>query len=80
MTHPMMADLQSLSETELENKIAKLNRTYFIASNEDVRHQIILVLDTLKLELEERRVKQKLEAQQPQENGESGLDNLINIS
>ena len=45
------------------------------ASNENLV-QIMMVLDDYRLELGSRRAK----AQLSQENGEKGLDNLINIS
>jgi len=39
-----------------------------------------MLLDTYKLELETRMVAEKKRQQENQDNGESGLDNLINIS
>jgi len=64
---------------KIRNKknLQKLNSVYFITENEDVRHQIILLLDTYRLELDERRVRARLKQQQ---NGNNGLDNLIKIS
>ena len=76
--HPFINDAHTLTETELEEKIHKLNRIYFIASNEETRHQLILALDTYKIALQEKRIEnQKKNQQGPDENG---LDNLINIS
>jgi hypothetical protein len=75
--HPTLADITSLSDPQIEQKIQKLNSVYFITENEDVRHQIILLLDTYRLELDERRVRARLKQQQ---NGNNGLDNLIKIS
>ena len=78
--HPLRESTQSLSDNDIEEKVMQLNRKYFQTQNPQVRNQISLLLDDYKLELEARRAKQKLEAQQHQENGESGLDNLIKVS
>ena len=73
----MINDLSDLSENEIEEKIFKLNKAYHITSNEETRHQIILALDTYKIALEEKRMQaRKIQ----QETGESGLDDLINVS
>jgi len=77
--HPLFENTQSLSDSELEEKVMQLNRKYFQTQNLQVQHQISLLLDDYKLELEARRQRQKL-AQEQQENGESGLDNLIKVS
>jgi len=77
--HPLRTSTESLSDNEIEEKVMQLNRKYFQTQNPQVRNQISLLLDDYKLELESRRAKQRLEAQQ-QENGESGLDNLIKVS
>tara|TARA_B100000900_G_C20112493_1_gene526487 strand:+ start:81 stop:305 length:225 start_codon:yes stop_codon:yes gene_type:complete len=74
MVHPL-AQLNHLTETELQEKIDDLNKKYWMASNPDVRNQIVLMLDSLKLEQENRQIKQK-----KQENQDNNLDNLINIS
>lgn len=78
--HPLFENTQPLSDNEIEEKVMQLNRKYFQTQNPQVRNQISLLLDDYKLELESRRYKQKLEAQQNQENGEEGLDNLIKVS
>jgi hypothetical protein len=76
--HPFMDNLNSFTDSQLEEKIAKLNKVYFVTQNEDVRHQVILSLDTLKLELESRRAAQRV--QLLDDSDENGLDSLINIS
>jgi len=78
--HPLRTSTESLSDNEIEEKVMQLNRRYFQTQNPQVQHQISVLLDDYKLELESRRAKQRLEAQQQQENGESGLDNLIKVS
>jgi len=76
--HPLFENAQLLSDVELEEKIYLLNKSYFQTSNLQVRDQISYLLDDYKLELEARRARQKL--QQQEQNGEEGLDNLINVS
>lgn len=73
--HPQ-ADVKILSVQELEKKLYKLNGMYFMTDNEEVRQQMILLMDTYKLELEERRLGQKKSADEPK----TDLDKLINIS
>ena len=74
MVHPL-AQVNHLTDTELQEKLDDLNKKYWMASNPDVRNQIVLMLDSLKLEQENRQIKQKQE-----ENQDNNLDNLINIS
>jgi hypothetical protein len=75
--HPLVNDLSELSDNELEDKILKLNKAYF-SSTEEVRHQIILLLDTYKLEVESRRTRKTIQNQEEDDN--NPLDNLINVS
>lgn len=75
--HPLLGPLDKLSDNELEQKLTDVNRRYWQTSNPEVREQIIMVIESYKLELESRRIKQKTDSQQ---NGNSDLDNLINIS
>lgn len=75
--HPTVEDLADLSDSQIEQKLQKLNSIYFVTDNESVRHQIILLIDTYKLELEERRARAKLKQQQQ---GDNGLDSLIKVS
>jgi len=76
--HPFMDNLHEFTDSQLEEKIAKLNKVYFVTQNDDVRQQIILSLDTLKLELESRRARQR--QQMFDDSEDNGLDSLINIS
>jgi hypothetical protein len=75
--HPLLGSLEKMSDNELEQKLSDVNKRYWQTSNFEVREQIIMVIEAYKLELESRRIKQRIESQQ---NGNSGLDNLINIS
>jgi hypothetical protein len=78
MIHPNLNDLSELTDPQLEEKIQTLNRYYHITDNSDVRQQMILLLDSYKIELEERRIAAK--KKQQEEEGDNGLDNLINVS
>jgi hypothetical protein len=48
--HPLKENLSLLTNTQIEDKISKLSAMYFMAQNPDVRHQIILLLDSYKIE------------------------------
>jgi len=75
--HPHIQDLKDLTDTQLEQKLMRLNSMYFVTENPDVRQQMILIMDTYKIELEERRTAAKVKQQ---ESGDNDLDNLINVS
>ena len=51
--HPMSEDLSKLTESQIEQKLLRLNSIYFMTENDAVRQQMILLTDTYKLELEE---------------------------
>ncbi len=75
MTHPLSDELQSLSDNDLYNKLEDLNKKYWMTTNEQIRSQIVMLLDDIKLEQENRKI-----AEKKQENENNNLDNLINIS
>ena len=52
--HPIR-DFTDLSDQELEKKLVKLNNTYFMTDSDYVRQQMILLIDSMKLELDDRR-------------------------
>lgn len=78
MFNPLLDSFDDLTDSEMENKISELSRKYFISRNPQVQQQIAVILDMFKQELQSRRAKQRLSDQQ--QNGENGLDSLINIS
>tara|TARA_B100001287_G_scaffold276732_1_gene289036 strand:+ start:6769 stop:7005 length:237 start_codon:yes stop_codon:yes gene_type:complete len=78
MIHPHANDLSEFTDTQLEQKLLKLNHMYFVTENQDVRQQMILLIDGYKLELEARRVAAKLKQQE--EAVDSPLDDLIKVS
>ncbi len=75
--HPMSEDLSKLTESQIEQKLLRLNSIYFMTDNDAVRQQMILLMDTYKLDLEERRVAAK---RKQQEQGKDDLDDLIKIN
>ena len=77
MFNPLVDSFSKLSDLEVENKISELGRKYFMSRNPQVQMQIASLLDMYKEEMRARRAKAQLIQQQ---NGNSGLDNLINIS
>ncbi len=73
--HPLLESLKPLTDSQLENKLYTLNRMYFITENPEVRQQMILIMDSIKLEMEERRTSKN------NNNGlDDDLDKLINVS
>ena len=63
---------------EIETKIQDLSRKFFItANNPAVQHQVIMLLDSYKAELNVRR--QRLWEEQNQKR-DTDLDSLINVS
>jgi len=78
MFNPLVNSFDELSDNELENKITDLSQKYFRTTNPDLKNQISVMLEMHKQEAIMRRAKaaNKLKEQ----NGNSDLDNLINIS
>ena len=81
MINPLIDNLSEYTETQLEEKIIDLQRKYFQTRNLQLQSQIANILEIYKNEIQVRRA---LEAQRQREqlenDGEEGLDNLINIS
>ena len=79
MLNPLVDSLSDLSINELEEKIVVLQRRYFMTGNIGVQSQIANFLEIYKEEIQTRRAIEQ-QRQREQDNGESGLDNLINVS
>ena len=80
MIHPHEHEIKDYTDSQLEQKLLKLNQMYFMTDNQEVRQQMILLIDGYKLELEARRASARLKQQQEQEAGDNPLDDLINVS
>lgn len=74
--HPLIDDLATLKDNEIEARISDLSKKYFMTQNTSVRMQMVTVLDTLKEELKVRRSE---EMKKMMERNNKGLDKLINI-
>lgn len=79
MLNPLVDSLADLSVSELEDKIVVLQRRYFMTANPGVQSQISNFLEIYQEEVQTRRVIE-YNRQKNAENGETGLDKLINVS
>ena len=80
MIHPLVNNLGTLTDPQIEEKVADLQRKYFQSHNPAVQEQIAAILETYKDELTTRRaIAAKKQQEQLGENGKD-LDNLININ
>ena len=75
--HPLVSNLDTLKDNELENKINDLTRKYFQTNNPGVQSQISAVLESYKEEMSKRR---RIEYEKMMSTRDKGLDKLINIS
>jgi hypothetical protein len=75
--HPLLNDLSSLKDAELEQKIFDLGRKYFMTNNVEVRQQMSMVLDGLKSELGKRR---QAQLDKMMNTKDKTLDNLIKVN
>ena len=75
--HPLINDLSNIKDSELDTKINDLTRKYFTTSNFELRQQIIMVLESYKEELSNRK---RIEYENMMKSRDKGLDKLINVS
>jgi hypothetical protein len=75
--HPLVNDLSSMKDPELESKINDLTRKYFMTYNPGIQAQIVAVLDSYKEELDKRK---RLDYEKMMNTRDKGLDKLINVS
>tara|TARA_R110002153_G_scaffold58372_6_gene160085 strand:+ start:168 stop:398 length:231 start_codon:yes stop_codon:yes gene_type:complete len=73
--HPHVENLDLIPTIELEEKLQRLNKIYFMTDNEQIRLQMILLIDDYKLELS-NRLKKKINQEKPNSN----IDKLIKVS
>lgn len=79
--HPLLDDLTKLKDQDLENKLSDLTRKYFTAmrmGNGLVGQQIVMVLDSIKMEQERRRFEAARKASENPNKGD--FDDLIKIN
>lgn len=75
--HPLVTDIKSLKNSELDAKVSDLTKKYFMTSNAHLQAQIAAMLDVYK---EELAIRQHDEWQRATESRIKGLDKLINVS
>ena len=75
--HPLVTDIKSLKNSELDAKVSDLTKKYFMTSNAHLQAQIAAMLDVYK---EELAFRQYDEWQRATESRIKGLDKLINVS
>lgn len=80
MIHPLVNSLTEFTDPQVEGRIFDLQRKYFQTQNPDLRIQIANLLDVYKEELSTRRAVAAQKQQDLDEDGNKGLDSLINIS
>lgn len=78
MFNPLVDNFSELEDSEVDSKISELSRKYFQTRNPQLQSQIAVILEMYKQEMATRRA--KAVQQLREQNGEKGLDNLINIS
>jgi hypothetical protein len=72
--HPLVNDLSSLKDDELNSRISDLTRKYFMTQNPGVQAQMTAILDSYKEELAKR---QKASLDKVLSN--KGLDKLVRV-
>ena len=75
--HPLVTDLNSMKDPELESKINDLTRKYFMTYNPGIQAQIVAVLDSYKEELDKRR---RADYEKMMNTRNKDLDKLIKVS
>lgn len=78
--HNPLLDMGNYTDIELEERILDLQRKFFQTNNTDLQMQIANNLEIFKDELKTRRAIAAQKQQDQMQDGENGLDNLINIS
>ena len=74
--HPLVNEIEKLSESEIEQKINDLSKKYYMTRNFQLQEQIIMVLEDYRAALSK---KQQAALQAAIDNRNKGLDKLINI-
>ena len=78
MFNPLVDSFESLTDAEVENSLRTLSQRYFQTRNPQLQEQISVMVEMYREEMRARNAKAQLKHMQ--NNGESGLDNLINVS
>jgi metal-responsive CopG/Arc/MetJ family transcriptional regulator len=79
MFNPLVDSFDDLTNAQIDESIRDLSKKYFQSRNPQVQQQISTILEMYKQEARTRSAKE-MQRIKDEQNGESGLDNLINIS
>lgn len=55
MSHPLINDLQNLSDKELYERLQDLTKKYWLTNNSAVQSQISLIVDDIRWEVDRRK-------------------------
>jgi hypothetical protein len=73
--HPLASDVSGFKDQELETKIFDLTKKYFMTTNQEVRLQMSMLLDSYNEELKKRRIANLTKIM-----ANKDLDNLVKVS
>jgi hypothetical protein len=74
--HPLLGSLKNLTDSQIEDKLNQLTRNYWMTANPELREQIVMMMDSYRDELQERRI----EARKNNSDDNGQFDNLIKVS
>lgn len=74
--HPLIGNLSNFKDAEIDAKISELTGKYFSTSNQQLKNQISMALETYKLEQTNR---QQASYAKMMNNRNKDLDKLINV-
>lgn len=77
MFNPLVDSFSELTDSQLELKISDLQKKYFMTHNNEVRQQIVVILDMYRQEHLSRMSKSR---EKDLARGNSDLDGLINVN
>ena len=81
MFNPLVDSFAKLSDSEIEDKIIELSRKFLMTHNPSVQQQISVILEMYKEEAKARRASAMVQrTKKNDDDGDSPLDNLINVS
>lgn len=81
MFNPLVDSFEKLSDSEIEEKIIELSRKFWMTHNPSVQQQISVILEMYKEEAKARRASSMVQrTKKNDDDGDSPLDNLINVS
>jgi hypothetical protein len=80
MFNPLLENVSKIKDQDLDKKILDLTNKYYLAlrlGNGSLANQVLLSLDTYRVEQQQRQINSMKEMQNKQK--KQGLDDLINV-